>query len=200
MRASPQGSSSHGGNAATGLLFVGIVMVVLFGGGIGAVLATGSDPPPPTLRDTAARVNARVAADQHGGKAAGQAGARLAELVRLRDTALGRRDVTLLDRVYAPGCAHRRFDRASIAQLRRQRARWLGLATSVQVLEASRADARRWTLLASVTSAPARLVTEAGRQLTTRPAARRLLRFTLVLPPGGRDWVVLGIAPARPAG
>ncbi|HEV8652143.1 MAG TPA: hypothetical protein VG276_22810 [Actinomycetes bacterium] len=203
MRASSHRSSSTGGNAATGLLFVGVVMVVLFAGGIGAVLATGSDPPPPAVRGaTASRVSAKVAADGTSGSAAARQAAvrRLAEMVSLRDAALSRRDVALLDRIYAPGSVNRRIDRASIAQMRRQHVRWIGLSTSVQVVEASPAGARQWTILAAFACAPARLVTESGRQVKAEPARRQLLRFSMVLPPGGRDWLLLRIAPVQPAG
>jgi len=200
MRASSNRSSSHGGNAATGLLFVGVVMVVLFGGGIGAVLVTGSGGPPSTVRGAiASRVSAKVAAD--GTATERQAVVRrLAETVTLRDAALSRRDAALLDRIYAPGSVNRRIDRASIAEMRRQHVRWLGLSHSVQVVEASRAGARQWTILAAFACAPARLVTERGRQVKAQPARRQLLRFTMVLPARGGDWLLSRIAPATAAG
>jgi len=202
MRASSNRSSSHGGNAATGLLFVGVVMVVLFGGGIGAVLVTGSDGSPSTVRGAiASRVSAKVAADGTATEAERQAVVRrLAEMVTLRDAALSRRDAALLDRIYAPGSVNRRIDRASIAEMRRQHVRWLGLSHSVQVVEASRAGARQWTILAAFACAPARLVTEHGRQVKAQPARRQLLRFTMVLPARGGDWLLSRIAPATPAG
>jgi len=202
MQARSDRSSSHGGNAATGLLFVGAVMVVLFGGGLGAVVAIGPDQPEPAVRATASQVSAKVAAERTGGAAAARQAVerRLAEIVRLRDAALSRRDPAPLDRIYAPGSVNRRIDRASIAQLRRRHVRWLGLSTSVQIVEASRAGTRQWTILATTACRPARLVTEAGRQVETRPARRQLLRFSLVLPPGGDEWMLLRIAPAQRAG
>ncbi len=175
-------------------------MVVLFGGGIGAVLVTGSGGPPSTVRGAiASRVSAKVAAD--GTATERQAVVRrLAETVTLRDAALSRRDAALLDRIYAPGSVNRRIDRASIAEMRRQHVRWLGLSHSVQVVEASRAGARQWTILAAFACAPARLVTERGRQVKAQPARRQLLRFTMVLPARGGDWLLSRIAPATAAG
>jgi hypothetical protein len=202
MRASSHRSPPGGGNAATGLLFVGVVMAVLFGAGIAAVVASGSGPAGRAPAGPAvAQVHARATAATAAGPAvAGSAVAhRLVELVALRDAAFARRDPALLERVYAPESVNRRTDRASIAELRRQHARLLGLATSVQVVEASQAGPRRWTLLAWFACAPARLVGESGRQLEARRARRALLRFTLVLPAGGDQWRLERIAPAQPS-
>jgi hypothetical protein len=194
MRARSRRSPSNGGNAATGLLFVGVVMAVLFAAGIGAVVATGSVPSaggPP--RPAPARLTAATSV------ADGAVAHRLAELVALRDAALARRDPALLDRVYAPASVNRRIDRASIAKLRRQHARWLGLASSVQVRTVTRTGPGRWVLSASLACAPARLVDDTGRGVGARPARRALLRFTLVLPAGRDGWLLERIAPARPS-
>jgi hypothetical protein len=186
--------NQQGGNAATGLVFVGVVLTVLFAAGIGAVMASrpGQQPAPPAQQPAPGR----------GGSAAGddalrrEAGDRLAELVRLRDAALGRRDPALLARVYTPGCPNRRYDQAAINQLRSGHQRWVGLRSTVRVLDATRGDAGRWTLVAAVSRAPARLVTESGRLVRAAPAQRQLLRFTMLRQPDGRGWALLGIATA----
>jgi hypothetical protein len=187
--------SSQGGNAATGLIFVGVVLTVLFAAGIAAVVASrpGQPPGPAAQRPaggslgSSGRVANPVSLRQ-------EAGARLAELVRLRDTALGRRDPALLARVYAPGCVNRRYDQAAINQLRTGHLRWLGLRSTLEVLRATQTGERQWTLVATVSRAAARLVTDGGRQVRVAPAQRHLLRFTMLRLPDGRNWALLGIA------
>jgi hypothetical protein len=197
MRTLNQQPSSQGGNAATGLVFVGVVLTVLFAAGIGAVMASRpGQQAAPQAQNPAAGTPGR------GGPAAGEdalrreAGDRLAELVRLRDAALGRRDPALLARVYTPGCHNRRYDQASINQLRSGHQRWVGLRSTVQVLDATQSGAGRWTLVAAVSRAPARLVTDGGRLVRAAPAQRQLLRFTMLRLPGGHGWALLGIATA----
>jgi hypothetical protein len=183
--------SSQGGNAATGLIFVGVVLAVLFAAGIAAVVTAR----PGQQSGTAAP--GPVSATPAGGGEASlgrEAANRLAELVRLRDTAIGRRDPALLARVYEPGCVNRRYDQASINQLRAGHARWLGLRSTVKVLAATRTGERQWTLVAAVSRAAARLVTDGGHQVRAVPAQRQVLRFTMLRLPDGRNWVLLGIA------
>jgi hypothetical protein len=197
-----QQTSPDGGNAATGLVFVGIVLTVLFAGGIGAVVATrpgeqATSPAPGADQAAPGRASQASAATPSLRRAAS---AGLAELVGLRDAALSRRDAALLARVYTDGCANRRYDQATIIQLLRARQRWLGLRSTVQVLHANQTGALQWTLVAAVSRAPARLVTEAGRQVRAIPAQRRVLRFTMLRLPGGERWVLLGIASAGAAG
>jgi hypothetical protein len=197
-----QQTSPHGGNAATGLVFVGIVLTVLFAAGIGAVV-TAPRPGDPAASRTP---GADQAAPGRGGQSVATPGARreasvsLAELVELRDAALSRRDAGLLARVYASGCANRRYDQASITQLRNARQRWLGLQSTVRVLQADQTGALQWTLVAAVSRAPARLVTEAGRLVKAAPAQRQVLRFTMLRQPNGQRWVLLGIATAGASG
>jgi hypothetical protein len=182
--------SSQGGNAATGLIFVGVVLAVLFAAGIAAVVAarpgqqSGTAPGPVT------------ATPAGGGQArlGREAADRLAELVSLRDTAIGRRDPALLARVYEPGCVNRRYDQAAINQLRTGHLRWLGLRSTLEVLRATQTGERQWTLVAAVSRAAASLVTDGGRQVRVAPAQRHLLRFTMLRLPDGRNWALLGIA------
>jgi hypothetical protein len=197
-----QQTSPHGGNAATGLVFVGIVLTVLFAGGIGAVVATHPGQPA-----TSRAPGDDQAAPGRGGQssvaapsARRDASASLAELVGLRDAALARRDAALLARVYTSGCVNRRYDQATIAQLLRSHQRWIGLRTTVRVLRANQTGALQWTLVAAVSRAPARLVTEAGRQVRAVPVQRQVLRFTMLRLPDGRHWALLGIANAGATG
>jgi hypothetical protein len=191
MRTLNDPPSSQGGNAATGLIFVGVVLAVLFAAGIAAVVASRPGQPagPAAQRPAASHPSG-------GGSASlrQEAGERLAELVRLRDTALGRRDPALLARVYVPGCVNRRYDQASINQLRSGHLRWLGLRSTVEVLHATQTGERQWTLVAAVSRAAARLVTDGGRQVRAAPAQRQVLRFTMLRLPDGRNWALLGIA------
>jgi hypothetical protein len=195
-------TSPHGGNAATGLIFVGIVLSVLFAAGIGAVMTASpgkpaASPAPGDDRAAPGRGGQNSVAEPGAGR---EASAGLAELVGLRDSALAKRDATLLARVYGSGCANRRYDQATINQLRSARQRWLGLQSSVRVLEANQTGALQWTLVAAVSRAPARLVTEAGRLVKAAPAQRQVLRFTMLRLPDGKRWVLLGIASAGTSG
>jgi hypothetical protein len=190
-------SSSHGGDAATGLVFVGVVLAVLFACGIGAVVASRPGTPP------AQPGGAQQGPPGRGGQASAslpgvrrEAAAQLAELVRLRDAAMSRRDPALLARIYGADCANRRYDRAAITGLRRGRVRWVGLDSTVRILDAAQSGDRRWTLVAAVSRQPARLVTETGRQVRAAPAQRQVLRFTMLRLPDGRRWALLGIATA----
>jgi hypothetical protein len=182
---------SQGGNAATGLIFVGVVLAVLFAAGIAAEVA--GEPG----RQGAATAPGPAAGTAAAGGPAGrrnEVANRLAELVRLRDTALARRDPALLARVYVRGCVNRRYDQAAINQLRSGHVRWLGLRSTVEVLDATQTGAGQWTLVAAVSRAGARLVTDGGRPLRAVPAQRRVLRFTMLRLPDGRGWALLGIA------
>ncbi|HEX6674070.1 MAG TPA: hypothetical protein VF486_03465 [Actinomycetes bacterium] len=196
-----QQTSPHGGNAATGLVFVGIVLTVLFAGGIGAVVATHPGQPatsqaPGDDQGAPGRGGQSSAAPSAGREAS----ASLAQLVGLRDDALARRDAAMLGRVYASGCVNRRYDQATIAQLVRAHQRWVGLRSTVRVLRASQTGALQWTLVAAVSRAPARLVTEAGRQVKAVGAQRQVLRFTMLRLPDGQQWALLGIASAGATG
>jgi hypothetical protein len=196
-----QHPSPDGGDAATGLVFVGIVLTVLFASGIGAVVATRPGQPAASAAPAAQATPGRFGEASAAAPSARRAvSASLAELVWLRDAALSRRDASLLGRVYTSGCANRRYDQATIVQLLRDRQRWLGLRSTVQVLRANQTGARQWTLVAAVSRAPARLVTEAGGQVRAVPAQRQLLRFTMLRLPQGERWVLLGIASAGAAG
>ncbi|HEY2960010.1 MAG TPA: hypothetical protein VGM21_17665 [Actinomycetota bacterium] len=198
MPTAEQHPSPDRGNAATGLVFVGIVLTALFASGIGGVVATRppqpASPPAATAdRPAAARFGVVSAAAPSTRRAVA---ATLAQLVGQRDAALSSRDATLLARVYAGGCANRRYDQAAIAGLLRDRQRWLGLRSTVRVLQATQTGARRWTLVAAVSRAPARLVTEAGRPVRAVPTRRQVLRFTMLWLPRGERWALLGIASA----
>jgi hypothetical protein len=199
----PQQTSPDGGNAATGLVFVGIVLTVLFAAGIGAVVTA----PRPGEPATSSAPRDDQAAPGRGGQssvatpsARREASVSLAELVELRDTALAHRDAGLLARVYTSACANRRYDQATIAQLRNAHQRWLGLQSTVRVLGANQTGALQWTLVAAVSRAPARLVTDAGRLVKAVPAQRQVLRFTMLRLPDGQRWVLLGIASAGASG
>lgn len=194
-----QQTSPHGGNAATGLVFVGVVLTVLFAGGIGAVVATRpGQPAMPAADQAAARRGDQGSAATPGARR--EAGARLAELVGLRDAALVRRDPALLARVYASTCANRRYDQATITRLRHDHQRWIGLRSTVRVLRATQTGALQWTVVAAVSRAPARLVTEAGLNVRAVAAQRQVLRFTMLRLADGRRWVLLGIATAGTPG
>jgi hypothetical protein len=184
MRTLNEPPPAQGGNAATGLVFVGVVLAVLFAAGIAAVAATRPGQP--------AGATAGTTSEAAGVRR--EAAARLVELVRLRDTALSRRDPALLARVYLPGCVNRRYDQAAINQLRSGHVRWLGLRSNVEVLGATQTGERQWTLVAAVSRAAARLVTDGGRQVRAAPAQRQVLRFTMLRLPDGRGWGLLGIA------
>jgi hypothetical protein len=182
---------------ATGLVFVGIVLTVLFAGGIGAVAATRPAQPATSTAPTADQpAPGRLGQASAAAPSARRVAAGLAGLVGLRDAALSRRDAALLAQVYAGGCANRRYDQATIVQLLRDRQRWLGLRSSVRVLQAEQTGARRWTLVAAVSRAPARLVTEAGGPVRAIPAKRQVLRFSMLRLPQGERWVLVGIASA----
>jgi hypothetical protein len=202
MPTSQQQTSPHGGNAATGLVFVSIVLSVLFAAGIGAVMTASPGKPatPSASRDDRAAPGRGGQSSIADPGARREASASLAELVELRDAALARRDAALLSRVYGSGCVNRRYDQATINQLRSARQRWLGLQSSVRVLQANQTGALQWTLVAAVSRAPARLVTEAGRLVRAAPAQRQVLRFTMLRLPDGKRWVLLGIATADASG
>jgi hypothetical protein len=181
---------SQGGNAATGLIFVGVVLAALFAAGIAAVVA--GEPGRQAAATAPGPATGTAAASGPAGRR-NEVANRLAELVRLRDTALARRDPALLARVYVRGCVNRRYDQAAINQLRSGHVRWLGLRSTVEVLDATQTGAGRWTLVAAVSRAGARLVTDGGRPLRAVPAQRRVLRFTMLRLPDSR-WALLGIA------
>jgi hypothetical protein len=132
--------------------------------GQGARSSPAGQPPAPTSA-------ADVRADLVG---------RLGEILRLRERAYARRDVSVLDTIYTADCACLRSGRAAIARLLADHAVWRGRSVSLRVERLSRVSDSLWIALAVLRRSAFRIEREDGRLLSAEPAVRQRYRFALV--------------------
>ncbi len=116
--------------------------------------------------------------------------ARLREILRIREEAFGRRDMGLLETVYAADCPCLRSGRAAIARLLTDRVLWRGRAIAVQVSSVDRVSDRVWVAVALFSSGAFRIEREDGALMRAVPAERRRYRFVLVRPASSGRWLL----------
>jgi hypothetical protein len=115
--------------------------------------------------------------------------ARLRHILQVREQAFGRRDMRLLETVYAPDCPCLHSGRAAIARLLTDRAVWRGRAVAVEVSSVERVSERIWVAVALFSSRPFRIEREDGALIRAAPAERQRYRFVLVRSVDGR-WLL----------
>ena len=115
---------------------------------------------------------------------------RLREILRIREEAFGRRDMGLLETVYAADCPCLRSGRAAIARLLTDRVLWRGRAIAVQVSSVDRVSDRVWVAVALFSSGAFRIEREDGALMRAVPAERRRYRFVLVRPASSGRWLL----------
>jgi hypothetical protein len=117
---------------------------------------------------------------------------RLREILRIREKAYQSRDADILRSIYSEDCPCLASDEAAIRGRLSRGYIWDGIATSLNVKNVFEVNSRLWVVTARFRSEILNIRTEDGRLIRTEPAGSDLLKFTLVMPREGHDWL-LGI-------
>ncbi len=115
---------------------------------------------------------------------------RLREILRVREQALGQRDMRLLETIYTTDCPCLRSGRAAIARLLSDRAVWRGRAIAVEVTSVDRVSDRIWVAVALFSSRAFRIEGEDGTLIRVVPAERQRYRFVLARAAPGGQWLI----------
>jgi hypothetical protein len=165
-----------------GLFFVGLVLLLLFSGAAAGVMATRVTRPtqkpvdPALARERAAVTNS------------------LLRIMAVRSQALSQRDMRLLNNIYTPDSPQLHKDRTEIQTLRDKHELWKGLQLPVQVLKATPASSRRWTVVALLGRSDARLQLESGELIRDVEGNRRVYWCTLIKDPA-KGWLLYKFVP-----
>jgi hypothetical protein len=165
-----------------GLFFVGLVLLLLFSGAAAGVMATRVTRPtqkpvdPALARERAAVTNS------------------LLRIMAVRSQALSQRDMRLLNNIYTPDSPQLHKDRTEIQTLRDKHELWKGLQLPVQVLKATPASSRRWTVVALLGRSDARLQLESGELIRDVEGNRQVYWCTLIKDPA-KGWLLYKFVP-----
>ena len=165
------------------MFFVGLVMLLLFSGAAAGVMATRvSQAPAQTPVDPAlARERAAVTSS-------------LLKIMAIREKALTQRNLRLLNTIYTPDSPQLHKDRTEIQTLRDKHEVWKGLQLPVQVLKATPASSRRWTVVALLGRSDARLQLESGELIRDVESNRQVYWCTLIKDPA-KGWLLYKFVP-----
>lgn len=164
------------------MFFVGLVLVLLFSGAAAGVMATRTAVPTPTTIDP------RVARER------AEVTARFFKIMSVRQQALVERDTHILSEIYTPDSPQLRTDRTEIRALRTKHELWKGLQLPVQVLKATQASGRRWTVVALLGRSDARLELESGDLIRDVEGNRQVYWCTLIKDPA-KGWLLYKFVP-----
>ncbi|HZD68513.1 MAG TPA: hypothetical protein VFA45_06250 [Actinomycetes bacterium] len=165
-----------------GLFFVGLVLVLLFSSGAVGVLATRTQAPPAT---TAGAVQSAERTEVTN---------RFQQIMQVRESALVRRDLSLLHAIYTPDSPQLRRDSGEIKKMRRKHERWVGLKLPVSILQATADSSRRWTVVALLGRSDTRLESTSGRLITKVDANQQVYWCEMVKDPG-KGWLLYRMVP-----
>jgi hypothetical protein len=165
-----------------GLFFVGLVLLLLFSGAAAGVMATRVTRPAKAPVDPAlARERAQVTDS-------------LLKIMAVREQALSQRNMRLLNNIYTPDSPQLHKDRVEIRTLRDKHELWKGLQLPVQVLKATPASSRRWTVVALLGRSDARLQLESGELIRDVEGNRQVYWCTLIKDPA-KGWLLYKFVP-----
>jgi hypothetical protein len=123
--------------------------------------------------------------------------ARLQEILEVRERAFRERNEDLFDDVYTSDCSCLRAGRSAIAALKKERVRWQGRSTSIEVQSAKSIDPKLWEVVALFISDSFRIETEEGALVRQAPAERIRYRFLLVRSSDGDSWRLGSASPVE---
>jgi hypothetical protein len=165
-----------------GLFFVGLVLLVLFSGAAAGVLATR------VTRSAQVPVDPALARERNAVTGS------LLKIMSVREQALSQRDMRLLNKIYTPDSPQLHKDRTEIQTLRDKHELWKGLQLPVQVLKATPASSRRWTVVALLGRSDARLQLESGELIRDVEGNRQVYWCTLIRDPA-KGWLLYKFVP-----
>ena len=165
-----------------GLFFVGLVLLLLFSGAAAGVMATRATRPTKAPVDPALARERAAVTDS------------LLKIMAVREQALSQRNMRLLNSIYTPDSPQLHKDRTEIQTLRDKHELWKGLELPVQVLKATPASSRRWTVVALLGRSDARLQLESGELIRDVEGNRQVYWCTLIKDPA-KGWLLYKFVP-----
>jgi hypothetical protein len=165
-----------------GLFFVGLVLLLLFSGAAAGVMATRATRPAKAPVDPALARERAAVTDS------------LLKIMAVREQALSQRNMRLLNNIYTPDSPQLHKDRTEIQTLRDKHELWKGLQLPVQVLKATPANSRRWTVVALLGRSDARLQLESGELIRDVQGNRQVYWCTLIKDPA-KGWLLYKFVP-----
>jgi hypothetical protein len=165
-----------------GLFFVGLVLLLLFSGAAAGVMATRVTRPATAPVDPALARERAAVTDS------------LLKIMAVREQALSQRNMRLLNNIYTPDSPQLSKDRTEIQTLRDKHELWKGLQLPVQVLKATPANSRRWTVVALLGRSDARLQLESGELIRDVEGNRQVYWCTLIKDPA-KGWLLYKFVP-----
>lgn len=158
------------------------MLVLLFSGAAAGVMATRTAVP------TTTTIDPRVARER------AEVTSRFFKIMSVRQRALVGRDMRILSEIYTPDSPQLHTDRTEIQALRGKHELWQGLQLPVQVLKATQASSRRWTVVALLGRSDARLELESGELIRDVEGNRQVYWCTLIKDPA-KGWLLYKFVP-----
>jgi hypothetical protein len=192
----PYSSRSEGGPLARRVLAGTLIAVVILGVTLFVALRDGdpepASPSPSTLHLTTTAPSVTTTPDSRTVVVA-----RLQEILEVREQAFRERNEDLFDDVYTSDCSCLRAGRSAIAALKKERVRWQGRSTSIEVQSARSINSKLWEVVALFVSGSFRIETEEGALVRQAPAERIRYRFLLVRSSDGDSWRLGSASPVE---
>jgi hypothetical protein len=192
----PHSSRSDGGPSARQLLAGALIALLITGVALFVALRNGgleaTSRSPSTLHLTTTAPSASTIPDSRTAVIA-----RLQEILEVREQAFRERDEDLFDDVYTSDCSCLRAGRSAIAALKKERVRWQGRSTSIEVQSAKSINTKLWEVVALFISDSFRIETEEGTLVRQAPAERIRYRFLLVRSSDEDPWRLGSASPVE---
>jgi hypothetical protein len=192
----PHSSRSGGDPSARQLLAGALIALLITGAALFVALRNGdleaTSRSPSTLHLTTTAPSASTTPDSRTAVIA-----RLQEILEVREQAFRERDEDLFDDVYTSDCSCLRAGRSAIAALKKERIRWQGRSTSIEVQSARSINTKLWEVVALFISDSFRIETEEGTLVRQAPAERIRYRFLLVRSSDGDSWRLGSASPVE---
>jgi hypothetical protein len=115
---------------------------------------------------------------------------RLRQILRIRDQAYERRDVTILNTIYTSDCPCLEGDGRAIRDLLEKERVWRGSPSSITVRRVEQVNDRQWIVTAVFQVPPLRVEEISGQLVESYPAERNLFRFVLVKSELSDQWLL----------
>jgi hypothetical protein len=192
----PHSSRSDGGPLARRFLAGALIALVIIGVTLFVAFRDGdleaNSLSPSTLHSTTTAPGVTTTSDSRTAVVA-----RLQEILEVREQAFRERDEDLFDDVYTSDCSCLRAGRSAIAALKKERVRWQGRSTSIEVHSARSINDKLWEVVALFISDSFRIETEEGTLVRQAPAERIRYRFLLVRSSDEGSWRLGSASPVE---